>query len=478
MKGDFSRDSFQPMLQFSRVLMQQGRVLLDADWNEQNAILLNLLRTLTADMLGPHAGPGGDLGFAVYSSKSDLNALPEVLRKAVEELRQSFKKPGNVVIGPGRYYVDGMLCGSAGPVPFHAQPGRLPAAEPESAARLLYLEAWERHVNAYQAPGFHEVALGDIDTTTRAQVVWQVRALETTLATRDEAEAIDEAGLPAWRAALNLRPKGRMAARTMSGNNTSDLCELPAEAQYRGRDNRLYRVEVHAGGDLEAPVEGDYAERRPARERKAAAPDQSRLWFKWSRDNGSIAVPVESFPESSSDGPALVRVRTLGRDPRSGIAVGAYVELVDDEDELGLGAARPLGKVQAIDPLEQLVEVDALPTVRNEDALHPLLRRWDGHGAITFDTWIPLEDGIQVRFLAGSYRAGDYWLIPARAGVPGDILWPQDPDSPEPEGLPLDPHGITRHYAPLALIDAGNVVTDLRCAFDAVACYDPSRRDV
>ncbi len=481
MKGDFSRDSFQPMMQFSRVLMQQGRVLLDADWNEQNAILLTLMRTLIADMLGPHAGPSGDLGFAIYSRPSDLSALPAELREAVTNQLDTFKKPGNVVIGPGRYYVDGVLCAGVGPVPFTAQPGRLPAAEPVAAARLFYLEVWERHVNAYQAPGFHEVALGDIDTTTRAQVVWQVRALETSLATRDEAEAIDdETGLPAWRAALKLRPKGLMAARTESGNNTGDLCELPAEAQFRGRDNRLYRVEVHTGDDLEAPVDAPYAERQRPAERKAGQPDPSRLWFKWSRDNGSIAVPVESFPEAGADGPALVRVSSLGRDARSGITVGAYVELVDDEDELGTGAARPLGKVQAIDALEQIVEVDALPTVRNSAAFHPLLRRWDGHAPIEFDTWIPLEDGIQVRFAAGSYRAGDYWLIPARTGVPGDILWPQQPrsdDSSQTEGVALEPHGIQRHYAPIALIDAADTITDLRCAFDAIGCYDPSQRD-
>ena len=28
--------------------------------------------------------------------------------------------------------------------------------------------------------------------------------------------------------------------------------------------------------------------------------------------------------------------------------------------------------------------------------------------------WVELEDGIQIQFVAGQYRAGDYWLIPAR----------------------------------------------------------------
>ena len=38
MKGDYSRDTFDPAKHFTRVLMQQGRVQLDADWNEQAAL--------------------------------------------------------------------------------------------------------------------------------------------------------------------------------------------------------------------------------------------------------------------------------------------------------------------------------------------------------------------------------------------------------------------------------------------------------
>jgi len=58
MKGDFTRYTFDRTRHFSRVLMQQGRVQLDADWNEQAAILLHYLRALAADMIGPFGGPG------------------------------------------------------------------------------------------------------------------------------------------------------------------------------------------------------------------------------------------------------------------------------------------------------------------------------------------------------------------------------------------------------------------------------------
>ena len=52
MKADLTRISYDPVKGFSRVLMQQGRVQLDADWNEQASILLHLIRRLAADVGG------------------------------------------------------------------------------------------------------------------------------------------------------------------------------------------------------------------------------------------------------------------------------------------------------------------------------------------------------------------------------------------------------------------------------------------
>ena len=67
MKADFTRNTFHAFRHFTRVLMQQGRVLLDADWNEQAAILLRYLRSMAADIIGPHGGPAGNLGFRIVA---------------------------------------------------------------------------------------------------------------------------------------------------------------------------------------------------------------------------------------------------------------------------------------------------------------------------------------------------------------------------------------------------------------------------
>src|SRR5690349_1470414 len=89
MKGDFTRDTFDARKHYTRVLMQQGRVQLDADWNEQISSLLHYMRALAADLIGPYGGPEKDLGFRL-STNPDLS--------------------NDFFIGAGHYYVDGILC--------------------------------------------------------------------------------------------------------------------------------------------------------------------------------------------------------------------------------------------------------------------------------------------------------------------------------------------------------------------------------
>ena len=53
-----------------------------------------------------------------------------------------------------------------------------------------------------------------------------------------------------------------------------------------------------------------------------------------------------------------------------------------------------------------------------------------------------------MKFAAGTYRSGDYWLIPARTAT-ADIEWPA--------GKALSPHGIEHHYCRIAVAEFGAV---------------------
>src|ERR1700687_3012976 len=52
MSGDYSRFTFDPRRNYSGVLLQQGRVLLDQDWNAQSAMTSRSFRAAVVDLLG------------------------------------------------------------------------------------------------------------------------------------------------------------------------------------------------------------------------------------------------------------------------------------------------------------------------------------------------------------------------------------------------------------------------------------------
>ena len=52
MSGDYTRFTFDPRRDHSGVLMQQGRVMLDADFNELVELIDRRLRAETIDIIG------------------------------------------------------------------------------------------------------------------------------------------------------------------------------------------------------------------------------------------------------------------------------------------------------------------------------------------------------------------------------------------------------------------------------------------
>ncbi|MGH8082724.1 MAG: DUF6519 domain-containing protein [Lysobacter sp.] len=472
MKGDFSRVSFDPRNHFSQVLLQQGRVTLDADPNEQGAILLHYLRTLARDLFGPYAAPADNAGFGL---------------EIVDENGEV-----SLIVGAGRYYVQGVLCETDGfdyidqPY-FTPQPDSkdnssgdplrrwLEASNRDDEQRFwVYLKVWERHVTSVEMPSLREVALGGPDTCSRMQVVWQVRAMavddiEDSLqerlealkkqidATKDDAERqhlqekfdqldsqlneLRENYQQACSVPLSLferDPLPELAARLQPSDRLDDPCITSPDSAYRGAENHLYRVEIHRGTE-----DGDSAT------------------FKWSRDNGSVLARWISGGGSVLD---VANARDF-RDAK-------WIELSDDEDDL-LGRSGTLCKIASVEgnrivlTAEQDRQANASSKARRWDQVSTGdIRLIDGAVSVKPDAgqseWIDLEDGVQVRFAADrEYRSGDYWLIPAR--TTGQIEWPQDAAG---EAQYLPPRGVEYYYAPLGFVgfdDSGNPGVESSC---------------
>jgi hypothetical protein len=453
MYGDFGLVSFRAANGFSRVLAQQGRMLLESELNEQTAIHHHYLRSLIVDLVG-RCWRAGDDGFALQVPGKDSDDFN---------------------LTAGHLYVDGILCEAVagvtyGTQPFWPVPGATPGGAPQvPTAFLAYAECWERLVSAAQRPDLREIALAGRDTASRAQVVWQIRLLSVEALTAeqtlvhsvldirakhpDQANLFPISDLNVFRKSFDntvavmvssikdgknscgdartyLDALGSVGpllrARAKYDTRNVDPCAISPDSEFRSRENQLYRVEIHTPGAAGTAT------------------------FKWSRENGSVVFRVPSVT-ASKGGVLSVQVETLGRDRRSGLCEGDWVELTSDAFEFGAVAA-PLGQVTKIDRPRRVVTLSVSGAANIDYTECTLLRRWDQdrHQNIQADGtipvvesagWLALERGVQVQFVPGGlYRTGDYWLIPARVES-GDVIWPQGANGPQA----LPPDGVERH---------------------------------
>ena len=186
-----------------------------------------------------------------------------------------------------------------------------------------------------------------------------------------------------------------MRARNSEFKDKNDV--LSPAPGYTGLENRLYRVEIHNGGDSDS---------------------SEPPTFKWSGRNGSEAATVA---EISYD-----RI-TIGY--RQGTNVyfkqGEWIEVTDDRHVLH---GMPGSFVRIIEIEDDTINFDPSSTYGESVSgntypikYNPIIRKWDGtknpfQQVIPSNdvNYISLEDGIEIQFTEGTYRSGDYWIFPVR----------------------------------------------------------------
>jgi hypothetical protein len=423
MAGDYTRFRFKPQRDYSGVFKQQGRVDLDADFNELIEIIDRRWRSETIDIISHCVVP---------------DTTPDAFLITPTAL-------GAFDIGIGRMYVDGIqvenhglppldyranlgeLRGTTG-VPYGDQP-YLPAPLPPALTAapnttdLVYIDVWQREVTVLEDPSIREIALGGPDTTTRIQSVWQVRVLEDVgrHGCGDDIAIWDQTIAPS---------AGRLTTSAVAPPASEDPCIISPSGGYRGVENRLYRVEIHSAG----PIGGG----APAK-------------FKWSRNNASIASTVSAIPSATQ-----VTVQQIGRDQILRFEVGNWIEITDDFREFQ-GLAGHMAQITAVDEANRILTfAPAIPGAINFDATdpsrHTRVRRWDqsqnvdANGLLDVTAGpIDIEDGIRVSFsldpAGGNFKIGDYWVFAART-ADGSVEILQD----------APPRGILHHYCRLGFI--------------------------
>ncbi len=474
MRGDFSRIRFNPGKNFTAVLEQQGRVALDADANERSAIDGHLRDTTNIDVIGPYGGPMGDAGFVI-------NALSN-----------------EILIEPGRYYVQGILVESGSEVSYDDQlflknPTDT-AAQLLQAVRqgkgqvtaLLTLEVWQRLVTCLDDQCLTEPALGQADTTARLQTVWRVvGALKGTAPTPvptprpipvtrvapvnvTNLEAVGVRQVEAVNAGTAAAQTAGVAALAAIAPNLEATETGPLStviAQLSTCCQSLYSTQpVPRTGSMGAdtgqgnnecgcqpiPSAGYQGlENQLYRVEIHQGGTIATATFKWSRENGSVVTHV-----TKCSGP-IVTVSSLGPDANLGFQAGQWVELTDDSNLFGQPPNQPgqLYQIQSPGPGSLQVTLSQ-PLTGIDTTRNARMRRWDQSGAgataqgvALASTATQLENGIEVTFQAGTYQPGDYWTIPART-ADGSIDWP-----PSGSSNFFQPARFTPVYsAPLACI--------------------------
>jgi hypothetical protein len=413
MKGDFAAWPFDPNPDYTGVMHQQGRVLIDSDLNEQNVILTQSIRAVIADIIGWHGTPElassspGAGGFAV-SLDGD-----------------------RVLIGPGHYYVDGILCRARGTNRLEISALRSRSDPPTKLALLVYLDLWERAVTAAEDPDLVLPALG-VDTSARRMLEYRIRTAEV------DRSSVPFGGRGAFEAAVGLHPSAEaITIQPRIREPEAVPGEIPSPGGYESLENHLYRLEIHD---------------------RQASDDGESIVFKWSRDNGSVVASVDEIAGTT------VRVPDDSEVAKRSLEIGSgdWVELIDDSDTSTVAELYRVVKADA----DGTVEVDRAPTIRRTN--HPLLRVWNGVSTVTLSAkgeshespWSDIEHGLQVHFDRSGTQPGDYWVLGLSPGLRHPLRWPVD----DRGAKPLPPFGVEHHRAPLAVI-AGDEVIDLRRFF-------------
>jgi Family of unknown function (DUF6519)/Malectin domain len=495
MSFDTSRATFRPRKNFLGVVMQQGRVQSDSDWNEWQSEFLRRIQAGTLDEIGRAVYPASTPNAFRITPGTDANG-------------------GNTLaIGAGRYYVDGLLAENHGPEAQAswdtalAELSGAPAFSPATAATdftkqpwlpnaalptgngpfLAYLDVWLRDITYLEDPDLIDKAI-NIDTTGRLQNIWQVKLLDLSNTTSAPDCSTD---IPAFDA-LETPPAGRLTNGLVPNAGTGPCCLAP-NTGYTGQENQNYRVEIHRPGTPATPPANGFNYPFPA----------GTPTFKWSRDNASVITSVSAIATvTTATGPvSQITVASLGRDQVLGFAVNDWIEITDDAYELN-GQAGELFQITAVIAASRTITLNGvvsghfpLTNGQTDPKLHTRICRWDQSGKVyktdssgnttlwidlnapgsTGDIPVPpsgtilvLESGITVAFDLNPapttanptvFRVADYWTFAARTA-----------DGSIEQLTAAPPFGIHHHYARLAIVTFPGKASDCRIEWPPNEC--------
>src|SRR5688572_22750224 len=427
MRGDFSAWNKDRSQNFRGTLHQQGRVLLDRDWNAQTEIFGEWQETAARDAFG--AGVA-----AVPADAPDSFKVTNVEKIAGPP---AFIE---VSLNKGRIWADGLLAELTEDVvrvadyfPLPVPPANPINDVPNAAIRdAVILETWLEELSAFQQPELLiEPALGGVDTTERVQTAMRVRMYR--MLDGETCDSIID------KLKDDFSTKGKLQVELKPTAAIDGDCPVVESGGFTGFEHRLYRIEI---------ADTDRA---------------NQSWVKWSHFNGGLV--------GTGDFDAVNKKVTIFGNKNAIVNSGLnsfYLEALDLDPNQGYwkviyGAKALLaadGTLTLPDPAVNPGDIfkgaipPALPNNRKR-----FFRLWNGIERVT--TFAPalldLPDnlGIVLKFEpegAGKYTPSDFWTFEVRAGGIGNppVLVGIPPAIVGNPATPVPPQGIFYHRVPLA----------------------------
>lgn len=461
---DISRFLFQPQKRYSSVRMQQGRVILDSDWNESERIDDEHSRRTLLDVLCSKGT--SNQGFRVGSVRDAEVELPGP--DSVVSYDFDFEN-GSFYIGGLRFETET----NGNPETFQGQDDWLqidaladnlpvlPQNLPVGGVRhdLVYLRGWEQCVTAIEDSELRERALGT-DTSVRMRLTRRVEVLTDVPDTCAAAFNVLREKLTREAGATHefdkrnceLKSNARITVVPNPADITDDPCKPAVPGGYLGADNQTIRVQLTASDR-----------------------------FIWGYDNAAplYRVQVENIPDvpGGVDGTRRqIRFLTLPRDQVAQPLAGQAVEIIPwgallpNQEKVAEFQGQLFTVETSFDPedgsltITQPVSQEWVKWLADhsqfwsdqDDPQHQqycYLRLWTGGSGdvanpdhqFTSGTPEALQGtGLRITF-SDLGLPGDFWVIAARPNTPNLVVpWELLKSAP--------PAGPRYFFAPLALI--------------------------
>jgi hypothetical protein len=388
MTSQISRDSFDPSKRYSGVHLQQGRMITDADWNEQSESIRKRHDDALTDVVTSGVPRDGGLGLEALAGQ------PLRLRRG----RVYAGGVGGLVTGTPTDPTQAFGLDEQVDLPLPS------GATPPAVSYRIYADVWQRVVTSIEDPDqLRDPALHGADTATRTQTMAQLKWCGPAIDPEDPSVNPPRGDA---RATVTLRTR-------QAGLDPCDPCarEISVPSSI---GNYLFRVQVHA-------VQG--GPRNP-----------TRVVLKWSTENGAEQHLVGTEPADFSGSDWLYEYFTTRSDQHLGVHLEGGIEpSVGELVQGGSGPApaghpfvrrwdgsvvlrRQSGGWSLVSGSERGV---SLSTSSDADA--------DGHVTIGAGKVAVNLSTLTLELTLGSEQAfvpGDHWLVAVRDAVhePGDVV--------------------------------------------------------